>query len=212
LTLAYVDEHGEAGLDGLVLSDGFDAYDDNAERSVARLATLAAEAAQSVDEDDAAEGDDAASWRAVERFARDEADAGAPYPLSTIVEASEACARLEAQLDRPEPAEPEPAGLGAVTSPLVVPEGLLVTWNFRTMITELMTFDRSASVAARRLPALLVWGESDCRVPVATGESLRARYGGDARLAVISGATHFALYSQPQAFATPTIEFLEELP
>jgi pimeloyl-ACP methyl ester carboxylesterase len=96
LTLAYLDEHGEAGVDGLVLTDGFDAYDDNAERSFVRLAELAdAHAAD-------AGNDEAASWRQVARFAREQADAGAPYELELIVEASDSCAQLEAALDRPE--------------------------------------------------------------------------------------------------------------
>jgi pimeloyl-ACP methyl ester carboxylesterase len=79
------------------------------------------------------------------------------------------------------------------------------------MIRELMSFDRSISLGERRVPALFVWGESDCRVPVSTGASMHARYGGDATLTVIAGATHFALYSQPRAFAEPTLTFLEGL-
>lgn len=102
--------------------------------------------------------------------------------------------------------------LGAVTSPLLVPDGLLVGWNVRTMITELMGLDHSEGLGTRRLPALLIWGENDCRVPVSTAESMRARYGGTATLVVIQGATHFAPYSQPRAFAEPALAFLEALP
>lgn len=210
LSLAYLDRFGEAGLHGLVLSDGFDAYDDNADRSLQRLAELAdAHAANNEMAPGIAAGD---SWQDVARFAREHAQRGAPYALETIVKASEACARLEADLDRPEPLEPTSTSFGAVTSPIVVPDGLLVAWNFRSMIPELMSFDLADRLVAWHLPTLLVWGEGDCRVPVATGASMRDRFGGDTTLEVVAGATHFAVYSQPQAFADPTRRFLEALP
>ncbi|MEN9784932.1 MAG: hypothetical protein RLZZ299_196 [Pseudomonadota bacterium] len=206
LTLAYLDTYGEADVAGLVLTDGFDAFGNNAERSFMRLAELASERA------DDTTGEDADFWREVEDFALDEGTSGAPYATETIMEASSACARIEQELDRPEPVESALPALGTVTSPLVVPDGLLVSWNLRTMFEDLTAFDQSASVEDRRLPALLVWGESDCRVPVATGESILARYGGDATMVVVEGATHFAIYSQPRAFAEPTLAFLEALP
>jgi pimeloyl-ACP methyl ester carboxylesterase len=206
LTLAYLDRYGEAGLAGLVLTDGFDAFGDNAERSFARLAELASERA------DDTRGETAAEWREIEAFALEAGASRAPYATETIFEASSACARIEQELDRPETEASGKPALGAVTSPLIVPDGLLVSWNLRTMFDELTTFDQSASVEDRRLPALLVWGENDCRVPVATGESLLARYGGDATMVVVEGATHFAIYSQPHAFAEPTLSFLAGLP
>jgi pimeloyl-ACP methyl ester carboxylesterase len=205
LTLAYLGHHGEAGVAGLVLTDGFDAYDDNAERSFGRLAELAG---AHIDD----EADHGEYWRQTERFAREQMQSGAPYALETIVKASEACARLEAELDRPEPVDVTATSLGAVTSPLLLPDGLLVAWNFRSMIKELMNFDVAEQLVNRHVPALLVWGESDCRVPVATATSMRARYGGEATLVVVDGATHFALYSQPRAFAEATLDFFKVLP
>ncbi len=210
LTLAYLDRFGEAGLHGLVLTDGFDAYDDNAERSFSRLAELALAHEENGEQAPGIGAGD--TWQDVANFAREQAQRGGPYALETIVKASDACARLEADLDRPESLEPTTTSLGAVTSPILVPDGLLVAWNFRSMIKELMSFNLAERLVAWQLPTLLVWGESDCRVPVATGASMRDRFGGDATFEVVAGATHFAVYSQPQAFAEPTRRFLEALP
>lgn len=71
LTLAYLDQHGESGLAGLLLADGFDAYGDDAERSLARLAELADARA------DASVGSEADAWGEVVRFARGAAEEGA---------------------------------------------------------------------------------------------------------------------------------------
>lgn len=207
LTLAYLDVHGEAGLAGVVLSDGFFSYDDNAERSFARLAELAT--AQSAD---AVADEERDRWRETARFASEQHERGAPYPLETIVEASDACAELEGALDRPEKTKPTSPSLASPTSPLLVPDGLLIAWNFRSMIKELTTFDVSAGLADRRLPALLVWGKNDCRAPVDTGEALISRYGGNAELAIVDDATHFAIYAQPRAFAAPVRDFVAALP
>lgn len=207
LTLAYLDVYGEAGLAGVVLSDGFFSYDDNAERSLARLAELAnAQRAAAVDDEERER------WRETARFAIAQHERGAPYPLETIVEASDACAELESVLDRPEEAKPVAPSLASPTSPLLVPDGLLVAWNFRSMIKELTTLDVSAGLAGRRLPALLVWGKNDCRAPVDTGKALLARYGGVAELVIVDDATHFALYAQPRAFAAPVRDFVAALP
>ena len=63
---------------------------------------------------------------------------------------------------------------------------------------------------AIRVPTLLVWGENDPLVPLVYGEAMQREIA-DARLVVIPGAAHVAMWDAPDAFNEIALKFLDEV-
>lgn len=61
-----------------------------------------------------------------------------------------------------------------------------------------------------RVPALLVWGESDPLVPVHYGEEMKEQIKGS-RLVVLPNAAHVAMWDAPDAFNRVVLDFIDEV-
>ena len=209
LTLGYLDRHGESGIDGVILAGGFDSFEPNARRSLARLAELSDARAQQ-----SSSAADRARHERARDFARRTLDAGSPIPFDAILEASGYCDQLEVELDEPEAlADPPARRLASVAAPVLLPDGSLTAWNLETIIDELTRHDLSLTLPQRRAPLLMIWGRADCRVPVQTAESMLQRYGATQRsLVIIEEGTHYPLFSQPTRVADATRGFVRALP
>jgi pimeloyl-ACP methyl ester carboxylesterase len=72
---------------------------------------------------------------------------------------------------------------------------------------ELLAADSRTSLSAITSPTLLVWGEHDALVPPTLAASLRQEIRG-ARLLILQGAGHVAMFDRPTQFNTALLAFL----
>ena len=76
-------------------------------------------------------------------------------------------------------------------------------------IEAMTAYDRTASLAAIKVPVLLVYGSEDPLTPVKLGREMAAKIA-DARLVVIEDAGHLPNIERPAAFNAALLEFLRE--
>ncbi|MFN2443723.1 MAG: alpha/beta fold hydrolase [Thermoanaerobaculia bacterium] len=107
---------------------------------------------------------------------------------------------------------------------LVHPPRELITFGPRLVLDALRAGPGSIALASARMllrdsrpametiraPVLLVWGESDPLVPVQYAEAMRERMP-QARLAILAGAGHVAMWDQPREFERTLLRFLDEV-
>lgn len=82
--------------------------------------------------------------------------------------------------------------------------GPLMVWRAARQIVAL---DEVAAISALRVPTLVVWGEEDDLVPLASGRQLHELLDGS-RLCVIPGTNHFCMFERPQDFHNALLPFL----
>ncbi|MEN9798511.1 MAG: hypothetical protein RL653_2207 [Pseudomonadota bacterium] len=197
LTLAFVAKRPE-WVTGVVLSDGFIAAAQNTRRSAAHLVERGSRRI--------AEGRDVATWTPVVELARAVLEREAT--LDEIGQLSEACARLEEE--EGQPAQYVQVPLEEPASPLVIPGGGNIPMSLGSIVPELLTsgFDLTPQVQGMTVPALLVYGKNDCRVPEATAQDVFSALGSSRkRLLLVEGVSHDPAAQAPEIFAEAVREF-----
>src|SRR5207245_3506900 len=72
---------------------------------------------------------------------------------------------------------------------------------------QIVALDPQPIVSAVTTPTLLIWGEHDDLVPLASGQLLRKRLA-NARLLILKKANHICMFDQPQTFNAGLLTFL----
>jgi len=97
-------------------------------------------------------------------------------------------------------------GLAPTVVGTALQAGPLVLWG---ALRGLLADDVNGVLARIAAPTLVIWGEIDVLVPLASGRMLQEAIPG-ARLAVIPQAGHNAMYERPEIFNRLVLEFLDE--
>jgi pimeloyl-ACP methyl ester carboxylesterase len=78
----------------------------------------------------------------------------------------------------------------------------------RKAAQQIAELDAASVIAAVHIPTLIIWGENDDLVPLASGRLLHAQING-ARLFIIAKANHFCMFERPDEFNNALLAFLQ---
>lgn len=162
----------------------------------------------------AARATNASYWASVGGLAARYADAidtlsPSAYLESFVRPRITACGRMRDDLDLPDNVENERKNVYEWYHLLPIVENVAVEW----MVDEILAIDLRARLPSINRPALVLWGDLDCNVPLPTADLAFDELGSLQKTRLtLSNVPHDVLDAAPAAYAEAVLEFIDDLP